>query len=90
MTSLGPDGDVARQTRRFARVKLAGWAGGMALAGYLVLYAPFVDRDGNEYEHVFSPLRRAWMRNVEQGLLGLPPRSAATASQGTAPSLAEE
>ena len=56
--------------RRMGWLRLGTWVLCGISAGYTILFVDFKDHDGNEYEHVFSPLRR-WYRRKMDSFLGI-------------------
>lgn len=62
--------------RRYGALRLGMIGSGILMGAYIILYVPFKDAHGRDYEHVFSPVRRAWQKHCIEGILGLPPKQA--------------
>ena len=69
LTRLAADSQQNQDTR-MGWLKLGTYASCVGFGTYLVLYGDFKDWDGNDYEHCFMPIRRAYRRQLDR-LLGV-------------------
>ena len=80
LTKLAAEAQV-RQDRRMGYLKLVTIAGCVATGVYLVAFHDFKDRNGNDYEHCFMPIRRVLQRQTD-AMLGVDGHAAAGSGGG--------